>query len=436
MIAETGNSGVALAVEKLPTGTAAIANRINVALRKPATQSSISVWSSGKTVEADASIANNGDTASASFFHTDHEVAPWWQVDLGDYFIIEQLRLFNRRDFAERLLRFTVLVSLSGEPDTWLPIYHKNDDTQFGRGNGIPFLVDLEGGYLARYVRIRKDDPGVLHLRECEVLGYPPQADQLPWLIKRTEQACQHLIDEQTARERELAAGRNGYVTRIGTCIVFVDTDSYSSELVQALSNGLYEHRERSTISALIQPTDRPLDIGCAVGVVTMTLAAIVGPANVMAYDANPAMVADARRNFAANRMDEIVANVGVMRNKSRWIDSESEVDFFIARNFWASRLAAAPSDSGIVSVVKVPLVCLESKIAEHRANVLVCDIEGGETDLLDGADIGPIRLIVLEVHEAVTGRQRLNDMIRFLVQAGFNIDLGYSVGGILVFYR
>jgi hypothetical protein len=93
-----------------------------------------------------------------------------------------------------------------------------------------------------------------------------------------------------------------------------------------------------------------------------MAVAAIVAPANVITYDANPAMVADARRNFTANYMDDVHAEIGMRRNRSRWSADESEVDFFLARDFWASRLAAAPNNSDITSVVNVPLVCLEAR--------------------------------------------------------------------------
>jgi hypothetical protein len=49
-----------------------------------------------------------------------------------------------------------------------------------------------------------------------------------------------------------------------------------------------------------------------------MAVAAIVAPANVITYDANPAMVADARRNFTANYMDDVHAEIGMRRNRSR----------------------------------------------------------------------------------------------------------------------
>jgi hypothetical protein len=124
------------------------------------------------------------------------------------------------------------------------------------------------------------------------------------------------------------------------------------------------------------------------------------------------------------------------MRNRSRWSDDETEIEFFVSRDFWASRLFAKPNDPDIASVVQVPLVCLESKIAEHQANVLICDIEGGEADLLDGANLEPIRLILMEIHYWAMGRQRIDNMIRYLISKGFNVNFDHTTKNIVLLDR
>ncbi len=71
-----------------------------------------------------------------------------------------------------------------------------------------------------------------------------------------------------------------------------------------------------------------------------------------------------------------------------------------------------------------------EDKIAERRANVLVCDIEGGEADLLTGADLSGIRLIVMETHYWACGRPDIDSMVRFLVHDGFNSYVYFDYTG------
>jgi hypothetical protein len=57
----------------------------NLALNRPALQSSTSAWSVSARAEIDASVANNGDTLSNRYFHTGREHGPWWQVDLEGF---------------------------------------------------------------------------------------------------------------------------------------------------------------------------------------------------------------------------------------------------------------------------------------------------------------------------------------------------------------
>lgn len=408
----------------------------NVALNKAATQSSRSIWSVGTTIEEDARVANNGDLLSAISFHTADEASPWWQVDLGGPFAIKQIRIYNRRDQASRLRRFTILVSESGEPESWLAIGAKADDSVFGGTDDAPYVVKPADTYLARFVRVRKDGGGFLHFRECEIIGYSPSLAEVQTLRDKTEDKKRRGIDETAQRERSLVEGRKGFVAYIDANAIFVDTENYTKKLVNALTSGIYEGRERKVLANCLLSKDRVLEVGTALGAVSMAVARLIGPDRVMTFDANPAMVADARRNFAANGFSAISANVGVLRNRSRWRPSEREIDFFVSKDFWASRLFARPDAPDIVRVVKAPLVRLEDKIAEHKANVLVCDIEGGEIDLLLEADLDSVRLIMMEIHPWMTGREPINKMIRYLVTKGFDINFRETGSDVIVLDR
>jgi hypothetical protein len=108
-------------------------------------------------------------------------------------------------------------------------------------------------------------------------------------------------------------------------------------------------------------------------------------------------------------------------------VGREDVVDFFIDKAFWASRLNASPSDPSIINTVRIPVFCLEDEIDLHRANVLICDIEGGEIDLLTEADLNGIRLVIMETHYWSTGEAAADFMVNRLIMAGFSIHLGLS---------
>ncbi len=138
----------------------------NVALKRPATQSSTSRWSVDPNPDVDACIANNGDVASNVFFHTSKEMNPWWQVDLGGMFTIEKVVIFNRLEHKARLRKFTLLGSHDGAE--WFSIFQKSDEKI-----DAVFQANIQGRSVTRFVRLRLDGFDFLHFRECQIFGEP-----------------------------------------------------------------------------------------------------------------------------------------------------------------------------------------------------------------------------------------------------------------------
>jgi len=397
-------------------------------------QSSVSEWSKFQARDVDARGANNGVIDGKGGFHTGLEASPWWQVDLQSICVLREVRLFNRQHCAARLRRFSILTSLDGA--RWAELFHKTDDAVFGEHDLHPYVAALPEDSLARFVRIRLDGTECLHFCECQVLGQVADAASLATLDPEVSALIRAQAEREQRREAALRDGRRGHVVTIENLTIFVDTDRYSPTLVQSLTDGGYEWRERALVSELLRADDRVLDIGTAIGVVAMMAAKVVGPANVVTYDANPQIVADAQRNFAVNDLASIRAQVGVLQNRAHFANTPTAVDFFISRDFWASRLVVGVNRQDIGETVSVPTTCLEDQIAAHRATVIVCDIEGGEVDLLNGADLAGIRLLIIEVHDFLAGRQATDAMIRHLVALGFNVDFHHSGNGIAVLHR
>lgn len=145
---------------------------LNLALNKPALQSSRSIWSSCSDPEEDARGGNNGQISRPYGVHTDCEGNPWWQVDLEDEFLIRRIVLYNRQECEERLKYFSILKSLDGEK--WQVMFGKRDNSIFGP---TPYVAEISGDHLARYVRIRLDGVDFLHFSECQVFGEPAEAE-------------------------------------------------------------------------------------------------------------------------------------------------------------------------------------------------------------------------------------------------------------------
>jgi FkbM family methyltransferase len=136
----------------------------NVALHKPATQSSVSAFSR----RDDAQGAVNGVITGSYGFHTDSEASPWWQVDLGAVASIDQVFVFNRVDTAPSRA-YSFVLKLSSDGQRFEQVYGQNG-APFGGADGNPARISLNGAS-ARFVRIELPSGGYLHLDQVEVFA-------------------------------------------------------------------------------------------------------------------------------------------------------------------------------------------------------------------------------------------------------------------------
>ncbi len=138
-------------------------------VREPAlTDKAAGISRSGVTAAEDAAGAVDGVKNGKWGFHTSSEKAPWWQVDLGKPVTLGRAVIYNRCDegCAGRLKHFRLLVSDDGK--AWKEAYRHDGSLVGGVGLGKPLSVDL-AGRRGRFLRLRLDGGGFLHLDEVEV---------------------------------------------------------------------------------------------------------------------------------------------------------------------------------------------------------------------------------------------------------------------------
>jgi hypothetical protein len=147
----------------------------NLARNKPATQSSLSRWSRGRTLEDDAGNAVNGDLSKAYGFHTEVEEHPWWKVDLCALASIKTVRIFNREAVEYVQLRASpLLVEISPDGIKWTSLFQTPREHLFsGFSGGTPLVwraaanVDV----VTRFIRVSIPRRECLHLAEIEIYG-------------------------------------------------------------------------------------------------------------------------------------------------------------------------------------------------------------------------------------------------------------------------
>jgi hypothetical protein len=144
----------------------------NVALNKPSWQSS--VYPSDPTeppLSRTAGGGNNGMRTGTYGFHTNHEMRPWWIVDLLKPFRVAAIHIYNRRDdpaVSGRANQLDVLGSADGV--NWNTLWSNPGQASFGL-DGAPLVVTPPSYLHCRFVLLRLREIGCLHLDEVEVYG-------------------------------------------------------------------------------------------------------------------------------------------------------------------------------------------------------------------------------------------------------------------------
>ena len=151
--------------------------RQNMALNKPVSQSSLSSDPAavGGVPERAVDGNTNGLYGNNSVTHTKIESQAWWEVDMGEVYLLESVDIWNRTDCcSSRLSNFHVLVSD-------VPFTSQNLDATINQDgvSDIHFTgtvgttTNLNIGRTGRYLRVQLNGTNILSLAEVVVNGYP-----------------------------------------------------------------------------------------------------------------------------------------------------------------------------------------------------------------------------------------------------------------------
>ncbi len=136
-------------------------NGENLALNGIATQSSIDYQGApSRAIDGNT----NGNWSGGSITHTANENNPWWQVDLGVNYTIDDIIIFNRTDSccADRLTYFTVSVINTNGATTFSQSYAEYPN---------PSLTVNANGAIGSIIKIQLNSTNPLSLAEVEVYG-------------------------------------------------------------------------------------------------------------------------------------------------------------------------------------------------------------------------------------------------------------------------
>ncbi|WP_319956155.1 alpha-L-fucosidase [Micromonospora yasonensis] len=149
--------------------------RPNLALNKPAVQSSTYPSLGGVSFSASNAVDGDTDGLHLNLSHTNNDQSAWWQVDLGSSQPVGQVAVWNRADCCtDRLANYHLVVSDSPLPNRPLTaadltapgVWSTMQAAPAGRPTTVP--VNATG----RYVRIQLAGTNYLTINEVQV--FPP----------------------------------------------------------------------------------------------------------------------------------------------------------------------------------------------------------------------------------------------------------------------
>ncbi len=205
-----------------------------------------------------------------------------------------------------------------------------------------------------------------------------------------------------------------------------------SEKIENLIRSGRYEKQEIDFVLSTLQETDRVLEIGASIGAMSTV---VLSKKNVQHYtciEANPALIEIIKTNHANNGITSSDVVNTVLTNE---LNSE-EMDFYVAKDVWASTLSKPTDFSNFSHVEKVKTSNFFELLEKLKPTYIICDIEGGEYGLFkDPVNLTSVRIICLEIHACeMLKKQQLFD---YFYREGFipstYFDLKCSQGVVLL---
>lgn len=203
----------------------------------------------------------------------------------------------------------------------------------------------------------------------------------------------------------------------------------FSSAIREQLQNGYYEISEIKGLQAVIHPADKVLELGTGLGIITSLSARQAKNGHVLSFEANPDLIEDARNLVRLNGISNVEIRHGVLVKDP----AATEQTFHVAASFAESSLRPM---SHAVSTITVPTHDLAAVLADFQPDVLICDIEGAEADLLPQVDLASIRAAVVELHPNILSPSEVAGIYDHFIANRLYPKIEHCGGTVVVFER
>jgi FkbM family methyltransferase len=197
----------------------------------------------------------------------------------------------------------------------------------------------------------------------------------------------------------------------------------------RALPKDDYEKKESLAILKLVKPGDVVMELGGGIGYNSTLIAKQTKAERVHSFEANPELIPYIRKVHDANQVRNATVENAVLGV------GNADTTFFVRRNFLSSSLDSKDG-SGVVSEHNIPVLDIKETLKRIAPSVLVCDIEGGEVDLIPEMDLSGLRAAVIELHPQLIGKDGVKQIFDAMHAAGLIYFPRWSDAKVVCFRR
>jgi FkbM family methyltransferase len=183
--------------------------------------------------------------------------------------------------------------------------------------------------------------------------------------------------------------------------------------------NGQYEMGEYTIVKEKISSQDIVMEIGTGLGFISSLCSKKIGSQNVHTYEANPLNIQMAKEVFIKNNVSPNIVNA--------LLANENGIAKFSVNK--KSRLASSFSININDEFVSLQQLSLNEVISELKPSFLIMDIEGGEYDIFKIIDFQMITKIQFELHPAILGKDKCDEIFLLLAKNKFEKILDLEDG-------
>ena len=216
------------------------------------------------------------------------------------------------------------------------------------------------------------------------------------------DKAQRRLLFEWRQRRKPAVVNNNGLHIRVGPHL--------TAPIIRVIYNNNYEKHELLILKDHLASDDVVMEIGAGLGYLSAYCAKRIGSDHVFAYEANPALEPYIRETYQLNHV-EPHTQIGVLGHKG------GSVPFYVEKAFCAS---STIRPSAVAQEIRVPMIKFEDELARLKPTFLLVDIEGGEHDLLVRTELPTVKKILIELHEKVLGKEKIDEIYDHLAKQGF----------------